>query len=76
MYKIKALVLEVSGGVFEGSDWQALICRVDGKLLRFKVAVSKIKFADEDLDREITLVCDLDGSASRSVGLRVVSFEK
>jgi len=76
MFKVKALILEVAPvKEYEGSKYQTIIARVENKLLRFKVDISKVEFKTEDLDKEFTLSLDLFGSATTSAYVRVVSAE-
>ena len=75
MNKIKALILEVSGGVYEGNEWQAIVARVQGRLMRFKVDVKRVHFTTSDVDKDVELEYELSGSASSPALVRIVGFE-
>jgi len=70
--KIKVIVLEANSGNFQGNDWKSLICRVDGKLMKFKV--QKDVNIDGLLDKEVELECDVFGTVSQHAYLKVVAI--
>jgi len=70
--KIKALVLEANSGTYEGNSWKSLVCRVQDKLIKFKVK-NDVDITNL-LDKEVTLECEIFGTASQSAYLKVVSI--
>lgn len=65
----KVLILETNKGTFEGREWQSLIGRVDGKLLKFKVDAT-VDLSDME-DKTVDLEVEIQGSASQPAYLKV-----
>jgi len=74
MLKITALVLEVGGGVYEGNEYKSLTARVDGVLLKFKVAKT-VSDLNSFVDKEVELTIDIVKGQNMSATIKVVGIE-
>ena len=79
MFKEKVLILEITGGEYEGNVWQKVKARsteiAGNRILSYKVNLKKAGSIEKYLDQSVMATFDVEVGANDSAVLKIVAVE-